>query len=507
MRGRTVRIALALVSIGSILLFARLVAGRIFYPLELDCIEGVMMDHVARLAHGQPIFVAPTLQFVPLAYMPLLAFLASLLARVFGPAFWEPRLVSVLAVAALSGIIARAVWLETRKWLLALAAPALYLFAMGLTGNCHDVGRPDSLMLALSFGGLLTLRQTTGRGGAVAAGLLLATGFFAKQHAMWFALGACAHLLWNDRRRLVPFALTLFVAAGGAYAALTAWLGRWFPFFTWEVPHDWSEVSTARILHYVGTGLLGSLAMLTMPSVLAYFLNRRIARDAGGVWVFAALASIGTGLMATLDPSAYLHVLVPTVVAFSILGPIALDALGTQLAAGGRAGAARTLPAAMLLLQFVPLVYPIKTQRPHPHGPAAHTELLARVRALPGGVLMPYHGFYTSQAGKGTSLHIIPLDDIVRAHRNPLLKRDPLFLARMMAPLASGPGRPAIVTDVPLEKSGALWAAIAPGYRLADSLGTSLHEALVPITGNKFSPALIYLPVDSAATVAVGKSS
>jgi len=500
-RGRTVRLALALVSIGSILIFVRLVAGRLFYPLELDCIEGVMMDHVARLAHGQPIFVAPSLQFVTLAYMPLLAFLASLLARVCGPAFWEPRIISVIAVIALSSIIARAVWLETRKALLALAAPAIYLFAMGLTGNCHDVGRPDSLMLALSFGGLLTLRQTTGRGGAIAAGLLLATAFFAKQHAMWFAFAGGAHLLWNDRPRFLPFALTVAIAAGGTYAALTAWLGPWFPFFTYEVPHDWSEVSAARILHYLGEGVLGSLAMLTMPSILAYFVERRLARGPGGVWVFAALASLGTGLMATLDPSAYLHVLMPTVVAFAILGPIALDALGAQLAAGGRAGAARTLPAALLLLQFIPLVYPIRTQRPHPRGSWAHAQFVARLASLPGGVLVPYHGFYSSQAGKGTSLHIIPLDDIVRAHHNPLLAKDPQYLARMLAPLANGPGRPAIVTDVPLARSGALWATIAPGYRLADSLGT-LSEVLVPITGNKYTPTYVYLPVDSSTSLA-----
>ncbi len=247
--------------------------------------------------------------------------------------------------------------------------------------------------------------------------------------------------------------------------------------------------------------MLGSLAMLTMPSILAFFLERRIARGPGGVWVFAALASLGTGLMATLDPSAYLHVLVPTVVAFSILGPIALDALGEQLAAGGRAGAARTLPAALLLLQFVPLVYPIRTQRPHPKGKWAHEQFVARVASLPAGVLVPYHGFYSSQAGKGTSLHIIPLDDIVRAHHNPLLAKDPQYLARMMAPLRSGPGRPAIVTDVPLAKSGALWAAIAPGYRLADSLGV-LSEVLVPITGNKFTPTYVYLPIDATTSVA-----
>jgi hypothetical protein len=106
---------------------------------------------------------------------------------------------------------------------------------------------------------------------------------------------------------------------------------------------------------------------------------------------------------------------------------------------------------------------------------------------------VPYHGFYDWSAGKGTSLHIIALDDILRARGNRLLKRDPAFFDRMFEPLRTGPQRPAIVTDVELERSGHLWASLAPFYRLEGELGW-ITEELRPITGNRFSPTYIYVP-------------
>jgi len=40
-----------------------------------------------------------------------------------------------------------------------------------------------------------------------------------------------------------------------------------------------------------------------------------------------------------------------------------------------------------------------------------------------------------------------------------------------------------------------MWKFIAPGYRLADSLGT-LSDVLRPITGNQYAPTYVYLPVE-----------
>src|SRR5689334_3805892 len=180
---------LALVGVAS---YLALGLRRLHYPLELDCIEGVMMDHVVRLAHGQSIFVAPSLDFVPLAYMPLFATVSSFLARVRTPAFWEPRLVSFGSSLLLMLLASGIVLAETRRATLAIAAAGLYAMAFGLAGGMYDIARPDSLMLLLAFSGLALLRATRGSSGAIASALLLALAFFAKQHAMLFAFGALA---------------------------------------------------------------------------------------------------------------------------------------------------------------------------------------------------------------------------------------------------------------------------------------------------------------------------
>src|SRR5262245_42816304 len=74
--------------------FLYVALSRLFYPGEINFIEGVMMDHVLRLSRGEAIYVEPSLEFVPLAYMPGFTALGALLARAFGPALWELRLIS-----------------------------------------------------------------------------------------------------------------------------------------------------------------------------------------------------------------------------------------------------------------------------------------------------------------------------------------------------------------------------------------------------------------------------
>jgi hypothetical protein len=498
------RAALWAVSIASVLVYLALAIRRMVYPLELDCIEGVMLDHVRRLAAGQPIFVEPSLGFIPLAYMPGFATASALVARFAGTHFWVPRLISVAATLGIMGVIACVVRAETRSWTAAVAGAGLYAMAFGLTGGCYDVARPDSLMLLLAFGGLATLRFTRGAAGAIAAALLLTVAFFTKQHAAWFVLASLAHLAWNDRRRLGPFALAIALGCGGGYALLAAWLGPWYRFFTLEVPSGWSELSRGRILTYLGHGVFGTLALLSVPVLLSLARAERPWRGPSGIWMWAGLGAIGTGLLATLDPSAYRHVMIPTMVTLAILGPISLARVSRDLESAG-AGAARVpsvLFSGMLLLQFVPLLYPVRSQMPHPHAAEAHAALLGRLRSIEGVVLMPYHGFYLSQAGKPVSLQIIALDDILRARGNRLLARDPRFLDRMFEPLRRGPHRPAIVTDIPLERgNSALWRSLAPVYALADTLGW-ISEPLRPVTGNPYAPRYLYLPVEPAASEA-----
>ena len=489
---------LALVAIAS---YVMLGWKRLHYPLELDCIEGVILDHVVRLAHGQPIYVAPSLEFIPLAYMPLFVTVSSFLARIWAPALWEPRLVSFVSSLLVTGLIAGVVLAETRRATMAVAGAGIYAMGYGFVGGSYDIARPDSFMLLLAFSGLAVLRATRGIPGAIVSALLLSLAFFAKQHAMLFAWGAVLHLLVTDRRRAVPFMIALVVGTSGVYWLISMWLGPWFRFYTYEVPKGWSEFSHGRLVAYLGDGLFGQMAAMSIPCVLALGSGERPWRSPSGLWMWTGLAGLGTGVLATLDPWAYRHVFTPTIVALAILGPISLDRLARQLEAGTSAGRGLGTAVAywVLALQFLPLLYPVRSQMPRPGASEAHAELLARVKALPGPVMIPYHPFFAWQAGEHSGLDMIALDDIGRAHGNSYLRRDPHALERMFAPLRSGPGRPSLVTDLPLDRMGPLWVAIAPGYALRESFPEEFSNTLRPVTGNRRTPTYVYVPVESAA--------
>lgn len=513
MLARLTRLALWIVGLGAVAAFLGLALWRLTYPLELDYIEGVMMDHVVRLTQGRPIYVAPELDFITLAYMPGFATAASLLARVFGPHLWVPRLVSVLSMTGLIVLVVLILRAETRRWTWGIAGAAVLAMSYGITGGHYDVGRPDSFMLFLSLAGLATLRFTTGARGAVAAALILTAAFFTKQHAVWFGIAGLAHVVLNDRARLKPFAIALIGGCAGGYLLLTLWLGPWFPFYTWEVPSRWSQISRLRILTYVGKGLLGSHAIVTIPALLSLLLPEKPWRGRDGLWMFAGLAGVATGFMATLDPDAFRHVLNPTVVAISVLGPLSLFRLSRAVVPSAREPGAPmpALAAIMLCLMTTTLIYPVRSHVPHPDGPLAHSRLIALLKSHDGPVLVLYHGYYAWQAGKGTALHQITLDDIVRARGNSLLRRDPGYFERRFEALRAGPNRPMILTDVKLDHSGSesreLWQEVARTYRFAGELPPDIERAANPITGNHWTPRYLYLPLRPGETAAHDSAS
>lgn len=492
-------LVLAALSLASITALLVLAPARLASPLEFGYGDGLMLDHAVRVASGQPLYVEPTLRFITLAYMPLYTYLVAPLVALFGPHLWTGRLVSLIASLLAAALVGWMVRSESGSRVLGLASAGLYLMGQGFSRGSYDTFRPDPLMLLLVVAGLVALRISRGLPGALLSALLLTLAFFTKQHAACFGVAALLHLLWNDRRRAPVFALALFVGCAGGFFLLSRVLGPWFSFYVYDVPSHWSTLSRARIQGYLGGELFGRFALLSLPVVLSLALPERPWRGPSGLWWWAGLGGLATGLLATLDPYAFHHVLMPTLTALSLVGPLALQRV-TQRLAPAPAQAGQVMLATLLACQFVSLLYPVRTMLPTRGGAAIEAAHLARLKGFEGRVIEPSHGFYAWEAGKGTALHTLPLDDIVRARGNRLMKRDPAYFERMFDSLRTGADRPVLITDTPLEHladaSAPLWARLAPHYRLVGDLGP-LADQLRPHIGYRGAPTLIYLPADA----------
>src|SRR5262245_34390996 len=92
--------ALSLCAIWVMGMFAWVVARRIAYPYDLEWMESGMLCHALRLYEGQPIYAAPSVDFIPHLYTPLYPAVVALLARVTGDVgYLLGRAVSVAAFA------------------------------------------------------------------------------------------------------------------------------------------------------------------------------------------------------------------------------------------------------------------------------------------------------------------------------------------------------------------------------------------------------------------------
>ncbi|MEO5989058.1 MAG: hypothetical protein ABIU54_08225 [Candidatus Eisenbacteria bacterium] len=506
MLARLMRLGLMGLAVAGGLLFVALGLIHMRYPVEMDFIEGAMMDQIARLARGEAMYVAPTAQYVPLAYMPLYSAVVALIGRCFGVDFWTGRLVSYLSTLGVASMIGYNVGREARDRGWGVIAGGIYLMGYGVAAGGHfDAIRPDSLMLFLALAGLTILRWRDGVGSAMFAAAIMVLSFFTKQHGMWFLFVAMTHLVINDRRRLLPFAAVAIVGCAGGYGLLSLWLGPWFNFYTWNIPSHWSQLSSLRIKAYIGDGLLGHLGPLMVPTLLALGVGEPPWKGRAGVWTWVLVGGLGTGLLATLDPHAWRHVFMPTFMTLCIAGPIALSRMESEFIRLSPSAGARASVAISLLLagQFIPLIYSIGLERGHRNAAEARAQFVQLLRELPGPVWVPTHGFYASLAGKAPGMQFIAIDDIERAPGNSLLLRDPKFLDRMVEELRSGPDRPFIVADGPLEKVGPIWGRIAEGYRVIREI-PEWSEGLAGITGHRTRPDRIYAPIPADSIADTG---
>jgi hypothetical protein len=481
---------------------------RLPYPYELEWIGGAMHDHCERVITGKPLYVPPGPDWFPYEYPPLYFWTSAALVRLTGcGTYVAMRAVSILSTLGCAYLlflwVRRAVTRQDQDdsrrsgtiwgWIAAGVFLATYRF----TGAWYDAERLDMLFLCLSLLGIYLLvcaTEETPPGPASTqrtvysclSALAFSLAFLTKQQAVLFMIGGGAALLWRrELRLLVPYVLTAILLCGGAVMALNASTQGWFGYYCFHVPlANGIHLNLAR-QYFVGD--LPLYAPLIALLAVALIARRGQAdpepRSDSGVAANAVLiAMTGMGLLGSLLSRAHWggdqNVLMA---GYIVLEAAACIAAGRWVSVKSK-GVAIPLYA-LLLAQFVTLIYRPDLQLPHAANRAAGTVYSERVHGLEGRgeVLCLDHGGLTTPR----HFQMMGLLDVFNSE-----KRMPsTFVAALKAHRYA-----AIVTDAPLDPNGA-FAIVLESYRRAYSFQLTTPWVVTGFpTPSPGRPVWVYFP-------------
>ena len=340
-----------------LLLFVVVAGLRAAYAFPIDAIESGALLEVRRILAGQPLYTAPTLEYVPFVYGPVYFYAAALASAVVGPGFLALRLVSLLSSIRLvhpggAHRAARDRQLGPRR-AGQRAAGRLRPAGRGSPGQRAD-GRAGAVPRArrdLRAPGAFswTGRRTGAWRGARWPGVLMALAVLTKQTSGLVAVGLVLAIGVSARRQLAPFGGALVAVLALGLVPLLFQSGRWPLFYLWELPRH--HVISLALLPRFWDDVLGRF---TLPLVFGagYLVACARAGDRRRLIFFGAftLGMLGVSWASRSNSGGARNVDLPAYAALCVMFALAVHMLLTWLRRTGGAGRGYVLGLALAQL-------------------------------------------------------------------------------------------------------------------------------------------------------------
>jgi Dolichyl-phosphate-mannose-protein mannosyltransferase len=504
------RLAAALLGLAVIAVYLSIALSRLTYPFTIEWLESNSLVEVHRILAGQQLYTAPGIGYVPDGYPPLYFAVSAAVAAVLGPSYLSLRLVSLVSSLACFALLGRLVQRETGSAGAGIGAAGVLAATYFATGTWFDVGRVDSLFLALSAAGLYAGRWMHRTRGAVAAGVLLAAAFLTKQNGLAEGVAVLAALAVGPRRRL---ALLAALTYGTILAVSTLVLGvtshGWYLYYVLRQMAE-QPLKDAAIAQFWTVSLLPVLGI----AVCAAFLG---ARRTPLVLLAGCAALVVEGYAALVHGGGTVNNLLPACLAVAVLAGLAMGGAPGGLVAGGadrlarpriagwrtgRAGAwVAATASGLVIAQLAVLVsgfrpghaVPVTADR------GVGTRLTAGLRALGGTVAVPADPGLDLIAGQPAVAHQGAVADVLRATDRTAIASFTGSAARAVALQRFS----AIVVELNTDLAG-FPPDLNRYYRrcpqmLLSGVPTGWFR---PVTGARARPAWVWLPVGRGSCAA-----
>jgi hypothetical protein len=411
---RAASAALTALSLAPITAYLWAVSRRAGYPYELEWMEGGAVELVRRVARGEALYAAPTLEHTPWSYPPLHPVLSSVLTAPWGHSLPAVRGVSVassvVAIAAVGVIVHRA----TGRVVAGVVAAGAFAGSYQLSGAWFDIARVDSLMLALLLLGVAVGQRARTVGAGVRCGVLLVAALATKQTAVVVVAVVVAWLVWRRRPAGMAAAATVIGLGGAGWLWSDRVSDGWFTEFVVRILPA-HEIITDRVLSFWTADVLVPFLPTVAVAGCAVLVGRArlvtVGRTDSSSYVVASCgALVFSAWPGRFHTGGAGNVLMPAHAALAILlgCAVALLLAGTQ-------PSWRIVAVLGVAAQLALVVGPPQAVVPPAGDQFAGTAVIAALRALPGRVVLVDHPHYLTLAGQEPVSHIVALTDVQRS--------------------------------------------------------------------------------------------
>ncbi|MDM8558117.1 glycosyltransferase family 39 protein [Candidatus Parabeggiatoa sp. HSG14] len=422
-----------LLSIYYILVYIYLALIRMFYPFELEWMEGGMVGHIVQIFQGHFLYQPPTIEFIPYIYGPFYFYLSALLSKLMGIGFLPLRFLSIIASLGCFILTYAIVKKETGKHFFSVVAVGLFAATYKISGAWFDIARVDSLFVMLVLCGYYVLNYSSHRLSGFLSGFLLSLAFLTKQSALIIAIPLLFAYFFNDIKKSLQAIFTFGIIL--IITTLTFdWISEgWYSYYIFELPKEhkflFAKWQTFLFDDYIKD--LFVVCGLAFWFIVFSIFTKHFKNDR--VLIAFVIGMLVASYSSRLHVGGYLNCLIPAYAGLVILASLSLNKIVDQINSTRTQitllsfrknmviDSKRIISFLTLLFgiyQFIHLYYPPHKQLPTEEDRKAGFQLINQIKEIEGEVLITAHGFYAYMAGKSLHAHGMAVHDILRASKN-----------------------------------------------------------------------------------------
>ena len=472
-----------------ILVYLYVVFSRIRYPFELEWVEGGSIDHVRRIIAGQKLYIAPSLEFTPYIYPPFYYHVSAIVSKIVGIGFLPLRLVSFISSLGSFFFIFRIVKLETKDIYSGIIATGLFAATYRISGAWLDIGRVDSLYLMLLLAAIYLIRFKNSPTSYILAGILISLSFLTKQTALAILLPLIIYCILTNWHSSIFFIGTTVIIIGGNTLFLNYIHDGWYYYYVFSLPTQ-HPIIKDRLIFFWSKDIMSSLAIAFGMSIF-YVSNQLLKHRKEAIFYFLiAVGMLGSAWIPRLKNGGYDNTLLPACAIISILFGLALHEVINliQDISTEKKDYIKINIYLLCIIQFFSLIYSPSDQIPPQYDLRAGRKVVRSLAQIEGDILMPYHSYLPTLAGKRSFAHWAGMWDILRGDEGDIKTK----LADEIVQAIAEKRFSAIILD---DNNNLFIDDIEKNY---ERHGQVFENDYVfwPVTGFQTRPEIIYFPKD-----------